>query len=165
MNHSNNFILENNDHSNNEIDRNNYRDEENEEKEKIKENVHLISNKKRTKIIDDSIDNSLKKKRKLDKNLYKPPTVEELNQLRETENLFHSNLFRLQIEEMLNEIKVKEKYKRLFDIWFKNFKKNIESIKETEEYKVILLLLYYLNLFNYNIKNYNKSFIYYFMIV
>lgn len=37
---------------------------------------------------------------------------------------------------MLNEIKVKEKYKRLFDIWFKNFKKNIESIKETEEYKV-----------------------------
>lgn len=136
LNHSNNFILENNDHSNNEIDRNNYRDEENEEKEKIKENVHLISNKKRTKIIDDSIDNSLKKKRKLDKNLYKPPTVEELNQLRETENLFHSNLFRLQIEEMLNEIKVKEKYKRLFDIWFKNFKKNIESIKETEEYKI-----------------------------
>lgn len=138
MNHSNNFILENNNYSNNEIDRNyrdNYKDQENEEKEKIKKNVHLISN-KRTKIIDDSIDISLKKKRKLDKNLYKPPTVEELNELRETENLFHSNLFRLQIEEMLNEIKVKEKYKRLFDIWFKNFKKNIESIKETEEYKV-----------------------------
>lgn len=131
-------MLENNNYSNNEIDRNyrnNYKDQENEEKEKIKKNVHLISN-KRTKIIDDSIDISLKKKRKLDKNLYKPPTVEELNELRETENLFHSNLFRLQIEEMLNEIKVKEKYKRLFDIWFKNFKKNIESIKETEEYKV-----------------------------
>lgn len=127
-------MLENNNYSNNEIDRN-YKDQENEEKEKIKKNVHLISN-KRTKIIDDSIDISLKKKRKLDKNLYKPPTVEELNELRETENLFHSNLFRLQIEEMLNEIKVKEKYKRLFDIWFKNFKKNIESIKETEEYKV-----------------------------
>lgn len=131
-------MLENNNYSNNEIDRNyrdNYKDQENEEKGKIKKNVHLISN-KRTKIIDDSIDISLKKKRKLDKNLYKPPTVEELNELRETENLFHSNLFRLQIEEMLNEIKVKEKYKRLFDIWFKNFKKNIESIKETEEYKV-----------------------------
>lgn len=131
-------MLENNNYSNNEIDRNyrdNYKDQENEEKEKIKKNVHLISN-KRTKIIDDSIDISLKKKRKLDKNLYKPPTVEELNELRETENLFHSNLFRLQIEEMLNEIKVKEKYKRLFDIWFKNFKKNIESIKETKEYKV-----------------------------
>ncbi|XP_061927318.1 nucleolar protein 6 isoform X2 [Apis cerana] len=138
LNHSNNFMLENNNYSNNEIDRNyrdNYKDQENEEKEKIKKNVHLISN-KRTKIIDDSIDISLKKKRKLDKNLYKPPTVEELNELRETENLFHSNLFRLQIEEMLNEIKVKEKYKRLFDIWFKNFKKNIESIKETEEYKI-----------------------------
>lgn len=31
------------------------------------------------------------------KDLYKPPTNEELNQLKETENLFHSTLFRLQV--------------------------------------------------------------------
>ena len=29
--------------------------------------------------------------------LYKPPTNEELNQLKETENLFHSTLFRMQV--------------------------------------------------------------------
>ena len=32
------------------------------------------------------------------KKLYKPPTNEELNRLRETENLFHSTLFRLQVK-------------------------------------------------------------------
>lgn len=36
-------------------------------------------------------------KKKLKKHLYKPPTAEELNNLRETESLFHSNLFRLQV--------------------------------------------------------------------
>ena len=30
--------------------------------------------------------------------LYKPPTNEELNQLKETENLFHSTLFRMQVK-------------------------------------------------------------------
>lgn len=29
--------------------------------------------------------------------LYKPPTSEELNQLKETENLFHSSLLRMQV--------------------------------------------------------------------
>ena len=38
------------------------------------------------------------KKSKLNKKeLYKPPTSEELNQLKETENLYHSSLFRLQV--------------------------------------------------------------------
>ena len=31
------------------------------------------------------------------KDLYRPPTNEELNELKETENLFHSWLFRLQV--------------------------------------------------------------------
>ena len=39
------------------------------------------------------------KKKKLSKaELYKPPTNEELNQLKETENLFHSTLFRMQVK-------------------------------------------------------------------
>ena len=29
--------------------------------------------------------------------LYKPPTNEEIQQLKETENLFHSSLFRMQV--------------------------------------------------------------------
>nr|CAD7569233.1 unnamed protein product [Timema californicum] len=40
-----------------------------------------------------------KKTKTLDPKLYKPPTVKELNQLRETENLFNSNLFRLQLSD------------------------------------------------------------------
>ncbi|KAJ8673894.1 hypothetical protein QAD02_015384 [Eretmocerus hayati] len=56
-----------------------------------------------------SQDDSLsKKKSKGSKDLYRQPTVEELNQLKETENLFHSNLFRLQIEEVLNATKIKQ---------------------------------------------------------
>ncbi|XP_064627089.1 nucleolar protein 6-like [Lineus longissimus] len=40
--------------------------------------------------------------------LYKPPTNEELNELKEAEDLFQSSLFRMQISELLNEVKVKE---------------------------------------------------------
>ncbi|CAH2049628.1 unnamed protein product, partial [Iphiclides podalirius] len=47
------------------------------------------------------------KKRLRIKNLYRQPTVRELNRLQETENLFNSNLFRLQIEEVLDEVKRK----------------------------------------------------------
>eukprot|EP00731_Ephydatia_muelleri_P016799 Em0009g1223a len=40
--------------------------------------------------------------------LYKPPTHEELQTLKETENLFQSNLMRLQITELLAEVKPKK---------------------------------------------------------
>ena len=36
-------------------------------------------------------------KKKFKGSLYKPPTSSELNELKETENLFHSNLFRMQV--------------------------------------------------------------------
>ncbi|XP_043280434.1 nucleolar protein 6 [Venturia canescens] len=79
----------------------------------------------------DSTEENQKKKRR--KDLFKQPTTDELNQLRETETLFHSNLFRLQIEEVLSATRVKDKYRKLFDAWFLKFKKNIFSIKESEE--------------------------------
>ncbi|XP_063151962.1 nucleolar protein 6 [Candoia aspera] len=47
--------------------------------------------------------------------LYKVPTNEELGHLKETENLFHSNLLRLQIEELLKEVTLKEKRKQRID--------------------------------------------------
>jgi hypothetical protein len=46
-------------------------------------------------IDEDEIDETPKKK--LKNHLYKQPTVEELSDLRETENLFHSNIFRMQV--------------------------------------------------------------------
>ncbi|CAK9819413.1 Nucleolar protein 6 [Anthophora plagiata] len=140
INHSDDSVSENIHNSNDEIDQSEYEDyndkenEENEENEETETNVHLTSDKKRRKVTDDFTDIVPKKKKKLSKDLYKPPTAEELNQLRETENLFHSNLFRLQIEEMLNEVKIKDKYKHLFDTWFKSFEKAIKSIEETKQY-------------------------------
>lgn len=84
---------------------------------------------------DEEVGTVSKKRKKIDKNLYKPPTADELNQLKETENLFHSNLFRLQIEEILHEVKLEEKYQIKFNSWFSTLKESIESIDETEEYK------------------------------
>lgn len=111
--------------------------EEEEEEEEIDnheiESLPLKEEKKRKKVTDEITEVAPKKKKKFENSLYKQPTVEELNQLRETENLFHSNLFRLQIEEVLNEVKFKDKYKILFDTWFEKLKKTIESIDETEE--------------------------------
>lgn len=91
---------------------------------------------KRKKVTELDAETVSKKRKKLESNLYKQPTVEELNQLRETENLFHSNLFRLQIEEVLSEVKLKDKYKALLEIWFEKLKATIESIEETAEVPV-----------------------------
>lgn len=113
-------------------------DEEEEIELDSRETEHLIVNqeKKRKKVTDELTETAPKKKKKFENSLYKQPTVEELSQLRETENLFHSNLFRLQIEEVLNEVKLKDKYKALFEIWFEKLKAAIESIEETEEVSV-----------------------------
>lgn len=75
-------------------------------------------------------------RKRIKKELYKPPTAEELRQLKETENLFNSNLFRLQIEELLNEVSVKNKHKTKFDNWFKEFNGFVENLKEHEEIKL-----------------------------
>ena len=82
------------------------------------------------------INNGANEKKKAKKDLYKQPTVDELNQLRETENLFHSNLFRLQIEELLANTKIKEKHKKSFDSWFKKFVENVRSIEDSEQIMV-----------------------------
>lgn len=109
----------------------------NDEEEEIelddRETESLAAEKKRKKVTDELAGAAPKKKKKFENSLYKQPTVEELSQLRETENLFHSNLFRLQIEEVLNEVRLKDKYKALFEIWFGKLKAAIESIEETEE--------------------------------
>lgn len=96
----------------------------------------IMNGEKKRKKVTDELTEAVIKKKKFKNDLYKQPTVEELNQLRETENLFHSNLFRLQIEEVLSEVKLKTKYKALFEIWFKKLKAAIESIEETEEIPV-----------------------------
>ena len=84
------------------------------------------------------------KKKKLKNDLYKQPTVEEINQLRETENLYHGNLFRLQIDELLANNKMKDKHKKSFESWFINFRNYLLSIKDSDEFEVSMCYLYIL---------------------
>lgn len=67
--------------------------------------------------------------------LYKEPTNEELNRLRETESLFHSSLLRLQVEELLKEVRVSEKKKDRIDAFLREINQRlmkVPSVPETE---------------------------------
>ncbi|NWS41074.1 NOL6 protein, partial [Probosciger aterrimus] len=65
--------------------------------------------------------------------LYKPPTNEELNRLKETEDLFHSSLLRLQIEELLKEVTLKETKKKKIDAFLHEVNSLLSAIPETPE--------------------------------
>ncbi|XP_060711362.1 nucleolar protein 6 [Hemiscyllium ocellatum] len=65
--------------------------------------------------------------------LYKPPTNEELNQLKETENLFHSTLLRMQVEELLKEVKLKEKRRKAIDSFLHDVKNLLNTIPEIKK--------------------------------
>lgn len=67
----------------------------------------------------------------------KPPTAEELNKLRETENLFLSNMFRLQIDEMLKEVKPKQTTLDKIKEWFDRFTKAVVEDMDTTNYKKV----------------------------
>ncbi|XP_062558829.1 nucleolar protein 6 [Armigeres subalbatus] len=79
----------------------------------------------------DSHDEEHLKKIKAMKQLYKAPTVEEINRLKETENFYHSNLFRLQVEEILNEVKVKVKVLNYVEQWLGDFRKFLRTVKDS----------------------------------
>ncbi|XP_021078123.1 nucleolar protein 6 [Mus pahari] len=65
--------------------------------------------------------------------LYKEPTNEELNRLRETEILFHSTLLRLQVEELLKEVRLSEKKKDRIDTFLKEVTKRIQKVPPVPE--------------------------------
>ncbi|NXO29479.1 NOL6 protein, partial [Cisticola juncidis] len=65
--------------------------------------------------------------------LYRPPTSEELTQLKETEDLFHSSLLRLQIEELLKEVTLKETKKKKIDTFLHEINSLLSAIPETSE--------------------------------
>ncbi|XP_070396608.1 nucleolar protein 6 isoform X1 [Dermacentor albipictus] len=77
--------------------------------------------------VDSAADSQASKKLKKS-GLYKPPTAEELNNLKEVETLFHSNLFGLQLSDMLKEIAPKEKHNHHFDAWLGLFRKTLTTI-------------------------------------
>ena len=55
-------------------------------------------------------------------------TVEEINELKETEDLYHSNLFRMQIDETLKEIKLSNKGIQFIDKWIVTFRKFLQKL-------------------------------------
>ncbi|CAH1797578.1 unnamed protein product [Owenia fusiformis] len=70
------------------------------------------------------------KKVKLNKGeLYKPPTNEEITQLKETESLFQSGLFRMQINELLGEVRLKKTKKSQLDSFLHTLKESIMAVK------------------------------------
>lgn len=92
---------------------------------------------RKRKLTLDERDKATKRSRGLNSDLYKPPTAEELKQLREIDGLFHSNLFRLQFDELIAEVRVKDKYKVKFNLWFEQLKRAIGAIEDTAEFKVM----------------------------
>ncbi|OCT56411.1 hypothetical protein XELAEV_18000142mg [Xenopus laevis] len=75
--------------------------------------------------------------------LYKPPTNDELNRLKETENLFHTNLLRMQIEELLQEVKLKEKRRKTIDGFLHEINALLGTIPETPKTDVPFLQVPY----------------------
>lgn len=88
---------------------------------------------KKTKL-NESRDKPVKSKKKNE--LLKPPTVEELNNLKMTENLYNNNLFRLQIEELLKEVAIKQKRQKALNSWLDGF---LKSLTELPEYRDVTL--------------------------
>ncbi|RZF33027.1 hypothetical protein LSTR_LSTR007588 [Laodelphax striatellus] len=68
-----------------------------------------------------------KKKKKKTAVSRAPPTVEEMTRLRETETLFHSNLFRMQIEQLLKEVRTKKRERRSARIWLEGVMKHLSQ--------------------------------------
>lgn len=85
-----------------------------------------------------------KKKSKHTENV-KPPTLEEIKELRDTQNLFHSNLFKLQVKEMLEELQLKSKFTSYIETWLESFKEAVsefeDSLLDTCHLEVPLTLL------------------------
>lgn len=70
------------------------------------------------------------KKRKLSRDLRKPPTAKELNLLSQSETQAGSNLFRIQIDDLLKEVTVKDRYRTQFNAWFASLEKFVQEIPE-----------------------------------
>lgn len=73
------------------------------------------------------------KKLKLKKELHKVAKVDEINQLKATEKLYHSNFFHLQTEELLKETKVPEKRTIFIETFFNGLADFLKALPSQEE--------------------------------
>ncbi|KAF8767785.1 Nucleolar protein 6 like protein [Argiope bruennichi] len=90
-------------------------------------------------VFDDSdsvtVQNKSKRKKKADfsrkRRKLNAPTAEELNELREAETLFQSNLLKMEIEELMKELKEHLPEKEKIHQWLETFKEFLRNIPET----------------------------------
>ncbi|XP_074526984.1 nucleolar protein 6 [Halichoeres trimaculatus] len=68
--------------------------------------------------------------------LYRPPTAEELNQLKETESLFHCSLLKMQMEELLKEVTLSERRKKQIDTFIQTVTMLLQIVPESAEVEV-----------------------------
>lgn len=74
---------------------------------------------------------------KLSRNdLYRPPTAEELNQLKEAESLFHCSLLKMQMEELLKEVVLSEHRKQKIDSFIQTVTEVLQTVPESPEVEV-----------------------------
>ncbi|XP_016120703.1 nucleolar protein 6-like, partial [Sinocyclocheilus grahami] len=66
------------------------------------------------------------------KELYKAPTVEELNQLKEAENLFHCSILKMQMEELLKVVALSEHRKKLVDSFVQQITDFLQCVPDSE---------------------------------
>ena len=63
----------------------------------ILEEITNLFLQQKTRTLDDAKVSTKEERDRFHNNLYRPPTADELNELRETEDLFQNNLFRMQV--------------------------------------------------------------------
>ncbi|XP_076015910.1 nucleolar protein 6 isoform X2 [Genypterus blacodes] len=71
---------------------------------------------------------------KLSRNdLYRPPTAEELNQLKEAESLFHCSLLKMQMEELLKEVVLSGRRKQQIDSFIETVTELLQTVPQSPE--------------------------------
>ncbi|XP_014661401.1 PREDICTED: nucleolar protein 6-like [Priapulus caudatus] len=96
--------------------------------------IHQVMKRK-----NDSSELQSKKKARISKSnpkLYKPPSGNELNQLKETENHFHSNLFKLQITELISEVCLKSKWKKATEEYLVQLKDALTKLPNSKSHEI-----------------------------
>uniref|UniRef100_A0A8C4IX76 Nucleolar protein 6 n=1 Tax=Dicentrarchus labrax TaxID=13489 RepID=A0A8C4IX76_DICLA len=68
--------------------------------------------------------------------LYRPPSAEELNQLKEAESLFHCSLLKMQMEELLKEVALSERRKQRIDSFILTVTELLQAVPESPEVEV-----------------------------
>ncbi|CAG5922329.1 unnamed protein product [Menidia menidia] len=74
---------------------------------------------------------------KLSRNdLYRPPTAEELSQLKEAESLFHCSLLKMQMDELLKEVALGERKKQEIESYIQTITKLLQTVPDSPEVEV-----------------------------